>query len=25
MVMNKVRQFVGDPSLIKKCFETVTS
>jgi hypothetical protein len=25
MVMRKVRQFVRDPSLIKKCFETVTS
>jgi hypothetical protein len=25
MVMSKIRWFIGDPSLIKKCFETVTS
>jgi hypothetical protein len=25
MVMSKVRRFVGDLSLIKKCFGTVTS
>jgi hypothetical protein len=25
MAMSKIRRFFGDPSLIKKCFETVTS